>query len=287
MKAITVDTKLVALLGRPLRQSVSYITQNRVYEELGLDYCYFPLEVENPESLPPIIGSVRHMNYAGLAVTKPYKETIVPYLDEMDPSAAKIGACNTVCVRDGMLIGYNTDGIGCIKSLQMEGNLKLEGKRYLCFGAGGAARAVCFELAGHSAAEIVLVDINTNGQILADQINQYYPGLCRALFSHDTKQIEDAVYEADVILNMSGLGMAPHLDETPMDKKWFRSNQFCYDAIYQPEATRFLKEAAQAGCQTLNGLGMVVYQGIEQIKLWTGTSPKPEVMFDALQANKS
>ena len=119
-RRITVDTKLIALLGNPLRQSVSYLTQNQVYEELGLDYCYFPVELPRADQLESVIAGFREMNFAGFAVTKPYKEQVLPYLDRLDSTAEKMGACNTVVVEDGCLVGYNTDGIGCTRSLREE-----------------------------------------------------------------------------------------------------------------------------------------------------------------------
>ena len=116
MAYITVDTKLVVLLGTPLRQSVSYLAQNRVYERLGLDYYYIPVEVKSSDQLRTVVAGLKQMNLGGLAVTKPYKETILQYLDGMDETARQMGACNTVVVRDGAWIGYNTDGMGCARS---------------------------------------------------------------------------------------------------------------------------------------------------------------------------
>lgn len=286
MSYITVDTKLVALLGTPLGQSISYLTQNQVYRELGMDYFYFPVEVQTPAQLKDVVAGFRHMNFAGLAVTKPYKETIMAYLDEMDGTVAKIGACNTVAVRDGKLIGYNTDGIGCTHSMREERGFEPEGKRVVCYGAGGAARAVLFQLAQEGVGQIVVAALDGMAERLAEDLNSHYPGLCQGMDISCKDVLEPATRQADLVLNLTGLGMGNHLDETPVDKTWLRPGQLCYDAIYNPETTRFLREAEEMGCQTLNGLGMVIYQGLEQIKLWTGVEAPAEIMYKVLDSTK-
>lgn len=279
---ITVDTKLVALLGNPLGQSVSYLTQNQVYEELGLDYYYFPVELSRPEQLGPVIAGFREMNFAGLAVTKPYKEKVLPYLDCLDDTAEKMGACNTVVVKDGQLVGYNTDGIGCTRSLEEERGFRAEGKRIFSYGAGGAARAVLFQMASQGAKQITIAALDGMAQRLAEDLNYYHPGLCQGVDMSQRDVLAQETSQADLVLNLTGLGMAPHLDETPADSAWLRPGQLCYDAIYNPEKTRFLADAEKAGCQTLNGLGMVIYQGLAQIELWTGVNADAEIMYRAL-----
>ena len=283
MRYITVDTKLIALLGTPLRQSVSYLLQNQVFEELGVDFCYFPVEISNEKELSTVVKGLRHMNFAGFAVTKPYKETIIPCLDEVDRTVMKMGACNTVSFLDGKLIGHNTDGIGCIRSLERDYALTLPGKRYVSLGAGGAARAICFELAEHGAAHIAITALAGMAEKLAEEINGHFPGLCTAFPITQQDKVHHAVLQADVLMNLTGLGMIPYEEETPIQADWFQTGQFCYDAIYMPEKTRFLQDAERAGCQIANGLGMVIYQGLEQIRLWTGMDASAETMFRALE----
>lgn len=283
MHYITVDTKLVGLLGTPLRQSVSYKLQNRVYEQAGLDYCYFPIEVPSADRLPAVVEGIRAMNFAGFAITKPYKETILQYLDERDDLVSKMGACNTVAVRDGKLIGYNTDGVGCVRSLEQEGGFDAHGKTFFSFGAGGAARAVCFELACRGAKQIVISSASQRCEHLAEDVNRFFPGLCVPVRLADEERMYAYVRQADVLLNMSGIGMAPHLGESPMKVPSFQARQLCYDAVYDPEKTQFLLDAEAAGCKTLNGLGMVIYQGLEQIRIWTGVDAPAQIMFDAVR----
>lgn len=281
---ITVDTKLVALLGMPLGQSVSYLTQNRVYEELGLDYYYFPVELPRAEQLNAVIAAFREMNFAGFAVTKPYKEQVIQYLDRLDSTAERMGACNTVVKENGELVGYNTDGIGFTRSLEEEHGVKFDGKRVFCYGAGGAARAVLFQMASQGAGQITVAAINGTAQHLAGDLDRYYPGLCRGVDMDQREILAQETGQADLVLNLTGLGMAPHLGETPADGAWFRPGQLCYDAIYNPAKTRFLEDAERAGCQTVNGLGMVIYQGLAQIELWTGVRADPDIMYRALNS---
>lgn len=284
-KHITVDTKLITLLGYPLRQSVSYLIQNQVYEKLGLDYYYFPVELPRADQLGSVIAGFRQMNFAGFAVTKPYKELVIPYLDRLDSTAEKMGACNTVVVEDHCLVGYNTDGVGCTHSLREERGFEPEGSRVFSYGAGGAARAVLFQLASEGAKQITVAALDGMGQKLAEDLNHYYPGLCQGVDMSQRDILASETTQADLVLNLTGLGMAPHLDETPVNPTWLRPGQLCYDAIYNPEITRFLKDAEQAGCQTLNGLGMVIYQGLAQIELWTGVQAKAEIMYRALSGD--
>lgn len=285
MRYITVDTKMIALLGMPLRQSASYLLQNRVYEQAGLDYFYLPIEVETPQALSDVLTGIRAMNFAGFAITKPYKETVLQYLDAQDDSVALMGACNTVLIQDGKFIGYNTDGIGCIRSLEQEGRLDIANKTFFSFGAGGAARAVCFELARRGAGQLIIASPFGMCDRLSEEINRHFPSKAIAVDIGETERMYGYIRQADALLNLSGIGMAPHEDETPMERPCFQPHQLCYDAVYQPEKTRFLREAEAVGCQTLNGLGMVIYQGLEQIKLWTGVSAPAQMMFDAFRAN--
>lgn len=283
---ITVDTKLIALLGNPLRQSVSYLTQNQVYEELGLDYFYFPVELSRADQLENVIAGFREMNVAGFGVTKPYKEKVIPYLDRLDCTVEKMGACNTVVKEDGCLVGYNTDGIGCTRSLREEAGFDPAGKRVFSYGAGGAARAVLFQLAQEGVKQITVAALDGMGQRLAEDLNRFYPGLCRGLDMSQREVLASETNQADLVLNLTGLGMEPHLNETPMDSGWLRPGQLCYDAIYNPDKTRFLAEAEGAGCQILNGLGMVIYQGLAQIELWTGVQAGAEIMYRALNGTR-
>lgn len=285
MRPITVDTKLLCLIGHPVAQSFSPASHNAVYQELGWDYHYLPVEVPKRELLKPVINGIRHMNFAGIAVTKPYKLDIMPYLDEIDPLAHKIGACNTVVVREnGYLKGYNTDGIGAIRSMQEEAGVAYEGKTFFSFGAGGTARALCFEIASRRPTRIYISSRSPLCEELAETINRTFPHTCVAIRAAEQAKIRQAVAASDVLMNLSGLGMAAHLEETPIEQSALQPRHICFDATYNPSKTRFLKEAEQVGCRILNGLGMLIYQGTRQIHIWTGKPEPVEQMKRQMQA---
>ena len=280
---ITVDTKLVALLGKPLRQSFSTVMQNAAYREYGLDFEYFPIEC-GPEDLEDILKGIRKMNFGGLGVTKPDKIAIMPYLDEIDPLAAQIGAVNTVVFRDGKLIGYNTDGEGGVTSLKENMDTPLEESDFFCFGAGGAGRALCVTLAARGARKIYVTDrFPEMAASLTADINAMRPGTAQQVDSEDLETVHRIIPTCQVVMNNSGLGMAPHLTATPVDKSVFRPGMLAFDATYNPERTQFLKDAEAAGCKVLNGLAMLVYQGAYQVELWTGHKDNAAFMFDVVK----
>lgn len=283
MNSITTNTKLIALLGYPLGQSVSAASHNRVYEKKSWDCCYLPVEVTNPENLGNIIDGIRHMNFAGFAVTKPYKIAVMKYLDDADEMTRLMGSCNTVVVQeDGSLKGYNTDGLGALRSIQEETGVEIPGNTFLCFGAGGAGKSICMELALHKAGRIYISDFETPCRELAEQINRISPETAVALPVTGRAAVREAAEQCGVMMNLSGLGMYGHLDETPLEEACFLPRQICFDATYNPARTRFLREAEEAGCTAVNGLGMLVYQATRQIALWTGHEEPVAEMREAM-----
>ncbi len=285
MNSITTSTKLIALLGYPLVQSVSAASHNRVYDKKGWDFCYLPVEAANPENLGKIIGGMRHMNFAGFAVTKPYKIAVMKYLDDADEMTRLMGSCNTVVLqKDGSLKGYNTDGLGALRSIQEETGVAIPGNTFLCFGAGGAGKSICMELALHRAGRIYISDFETPCRELAEQINKINPGIAVALPVNDRTAVREAAAQCSVMMNLSGLGMYGHLEETPFEEACFLPHQICFDATYTPARTRFLREAEEAGCTAVNGLGMLVYQATHQIALWTGHEEPVAEMREAMSS---
>ncbi len=276
--AITVDTKMIALLGNPLRQSFSPRMQNEAYEAAGLDYHYFPVEVEN-DHLGDVINGLKYMNFVGFAVTKPNKIEVIKYLDEIDELAEKMGSCNTIVNNNGKLKGYNTDGEGFVRSLLNETDCKLEDSVFFCFGAGGAGRAICSTLAFRGAKKIYIVDkFEESSQSLVEDINTKFAPVAELVDFENVEEINKKVSSSNVVINASGIGMYPHLDEVPVSKESLNSSQICFDATYNPLKTKFLVEAESIGCKILNGIGMVINQGVIQYSLWTGL-PEPIETF--------
>ena len=258
---IDIHTRFITLLGDPLAQSFAARMQNRGYEAAGLDLVYF-YTVTGPEHLGEIIQGLRHMPFAGFAVTKPNKVKVLEYLDELDPLCAKMGSSNTVVkLPDGRLKGYNTDGVGFSRALD-EAGVSVKEKTFFCIGSGGAGRAICSALAYHGAGRILIADLaEESARSLAGDINQNFAPVAEAIPYGDFSRVQ----EANVVINASGVGMGKTIGQTPLPPEYIRPGQFYFDACYNPARTRFLENAEKVGCPVLNGLTMSLYQGTAQV----------------------
>lgn len=276
---IDIHTRFITLLGDPLAQSFAARMQNRGYEAAGLDLVYF-YTVTGPEHLGEIIQGLRHMPFAGFAVTKPNKVKVLEYLDELDPLCAQMGSSNTVVkLPDGRLKGYNTDGIGFSKALE-EAGVSVSGRTFFCFGSGGAGRAICSALAYHRAGRILLTDVvEESARSLVTDINKNFAPVAEIVPYGDFSQVK----EADAVLNASGVGMGKSVGQTPLPPEYIQPGQFYFDACYNPARTRFLENAEKAGCPVLNGLTMSLYQGTAQVELWSGQEAPVEAMRQELE----
>lgn len=279
MATVDINTKFVTLLGSPLRQSFAALMQNAAYEEAGLNMVYFYTEV-NGEHLEDVVKGLRYMNIAGFAVTKPNKVEVLKYLDELDPLCEKMGATNTVVkTADGRLVGYNTDGIGFIRSLQRDANVNIEDHTYFCIGSGGAGRAMCSALADHGAKKIYITDVfEDSSRSLVEDINNKFAPVAEFCPNGDYSKIKDA----SIVMNASGIGMGVHIGEDPLPKEFFFKDKLYFDACYNPTKTQFLIDAEEAGARILNGLGMSLYQGAAQIEIWTGKEAPVAAMREKL-----
>ena len=275
----TVTTKLVILLGNPLGHSVSPAMHNRVFEQLGLDYCYMPVEVTE-QNLEKVFSGLVQMNVAGFNVTIPHKINIIHYLDALDPLAATIGAVNTITVRDGKTTGYNTDGEGFVRSFTQQTDTTVTGKRFVLLGCGGAARAIAMTLAFHSAEKIYLHNRTaTKARELADEINKKIRP-CAEPVGQSPEELREVIAGSDVLINCTSLGMHPHEERMPIDASPLRSPLVVADIVYNPLMTRLLKTAQDQDCTIVPGLGMLIYQGAAAFKLFTGVDPLVEEMAE-------
>lgn len=281
---ITVNTKLIALLGNPLKQSLSASMQNAAFENCGLDFTYFPVETTE-QSLPGVVTGIRNMNFAGFGVTKPDKMSVMAHLDEVDEFAAKMGAVNTVVVEDGgRLKGYNTDGEGFLRSLGEHYERPLAQSVFLCFGAGGAARAICCSLAYKGAKKIIVSSLfDTDSEALSNDINIHFSPIATMIPWADKAALYETAKSVDVMMNATGVGMGAHVGESPVGGDIFRPGMLAFDAAYNPAITKFLTDAKQKGCTTLNGLGMLLYQGTAQFEKWTGRKAPVDLMRSVLE----
>ena len=272
---IDVNTRFITLIGTPLDQSFAARMQNAAYEAAGVNMLYCYTETGDAH-LRQIMDGIRYMpSFAGCAVTKPNKVSVLPYLDELDPLCAKMGACNTVVKRDGKLIGYNTDGSGFLRSLREETDIDVASGRFFCFGAGGAGRAICSVLA-HSGAKALYIASRstTSAERLAREINENFAPIAEAVPYGDHSKLA----ECTAVLNASGIGMGETLGQSPVPAEYLSPSHLCFDACYNPDKTQFLLDAEKRGCRILNGLGMSLYQGATQVELWTGKPAPVDVM---------
>lgn len=280
MRIITGKTKLVGIFGWPVEHSRSPIFQNAAFEALELDYCYVPLSVR-PDDLADAVRGLRAMNFAGANVTIPHKEAVIPFLDELAPSAALTGAVNTIEVRGGRLIGHNTDGDGFVRSLD-EAGIKVKSVSCLMIGAGGAAKGVAVALARAGVSRIAIANRNLDRAVaLSKLLKQHFPAVTSEPIPLDEKAVREAATGSNILVQTTSLGMKPD-DPLPVPADILRSDLTACDLIYSPSSTVLLQKASTAGAATINGLGMLLHQGAIAFEIWTGEKAPVSAMKEAL-----
>lgn len=283
MRKVDSKTKYIGLLGYPLGHSVSPDMQNAAFESKNINNLYIPVEVKK-EDLEHVVKAMPKMNFAGFNVTIPYKIEVMNYLDEIDDLARSIGAVNTVAIRDGKLKGYNTDGIGFLRSLEGELSLSVDGKNIFILGSGGAARAISMTLAMNKANRLYICNRTfERAEGLVKDINNKYGNVAIAMPMVE-QRMKEAMNDAEIFINTTSLGTYPNIDEMPIDKEILMGHLAVCDLIYNPKKTKLLQEAEKLGCKTMSGLGMLIYQGAEAFEIWTGIEAPVETMFEAATA---
>lgn len=260
--------KLLGVIGDPIEHSLSPALFEYVLRELELPYRYRAFHVKANE-LKEFLQRTREEGIAGFNVTIPHKEHVVPLLDALDSQAEKLGAVNTVAREGGRLIGHNTDALGFTRSLQARG-LPLAGERAVVLGAGGAAKAVVHALIDLGIREIVLGNRTLpRAEQLAMQVaaRTGYENI-RCLGVHDLGALQ-AIRQAKLLVNATPLGMHPQVGGCPVsDPSCLHEDLLVYDLIYNPRKTRLLQEAEKRGAQVIAGLNMLIYQGLESLRIW-------------------
>lgn len=278
MLKISGKTKVLGLLGYPVEHSLSPAMHNAAFKHLGLDCCYLTFPVK-PELLKDAVKAVKALNLAGANVTMPHKENIIPLLDQVDADASFIGAVNTIVNSNGKLMGYNTDGRGFMRSLS-EAQISVDRKNVLILGAGGASRAIGFYLAKKASALFIYdIDRKKAGKLIRD-LKKIKGNV--SFFSYQRSAISSQLDDIDIIINATPLGLKKG-DPLPVDINLLKPRHVICDLIYKN--TPLLQKASMKGCRTLNGLGMLLWQGVFAFELWTGKKPPVEVMRKALTKN--
>jgi shikimate dehydrogenase len=275
---ITGNTKLCGLIGDPVGHSVSPAMHNAAFRVLGLDYAYLPFHVRR-DDLPAALQGMRALNIRGLNVTIPHKVAVLPLLDEIDPPAKQIGAVNVLVNDCGRLTGYNTDAEGFLYMLAGH-NIQLQGKDVVMLGAGGAARAICFALASRGASLTILNRTPAAALSCAAAISAATGRPVKAL-GMTRANLASVLEGAGLLVNATGVGMLPAGGVSPVDSDLLGPHLTVIDIVYNPYKSRLLREAGQAGAQTINGLEMLIRQGALAFEKWTGTLPPLDVMRTA------
>jgi shikimate dehydrogenase len=261
-------TRLCAVVLHPAGHTRSPAMHNAAYAALGLDAVFVAFDVA-PEQLGTAVAGARALGIRQLAVSIPHKQAVMAHLDEIDPIAQRIGAVNTVTLRDGRLVGSNTDWLGVVRALERE--TKLAGRRAVVLGAGGTARAAVFALRERGASVTVLNRTPARADALVRELGAERSGGLDALGQLDW----------DVLVNTTSVGLRS--DESPVAAAALRASTVVLDAVYDPPETRLLREARARGARTVGGKWMLVEQAVEQIRLWTGEAAPADVMADAFE----
>lgn len=266
------STKVYGIIGNPVTHSKSPVMQNSAFAALTENCVYVPLPVTD---LAAALSGLRGLGLWGASVTIPHKEAIIPLLDSVDPLAKRIGAVNTIKVVETagsrQLHGFNTDWIGANRALTER--IEPAGKRVIVLGAGGSARAIGFGLREAGAAVTLCSRTEKRGRALAADLGCDWHSLA-----------DIAELHGDILINATSVGMQPDVDATLVRQQALAGYQVVMDIVYAPLKTRLLREAEAAGCLTVNGLEMLLYQGVAQFELWTGRIAPVDVMRTALLA---
>lgn len=268
--AINGKTQITGIIGWPIEHTLSPAMHNRAFESLSINYCYLPFAVK-PEELRHAVRAIKALNFRGVNVTVPHKESVIKYLDEIDPEALFIGAVNTIVNEKTGLIGYNTDGRGFMMSLA-EHFIDPTGMDILIVGAGGAARAVGYSLIKKAKSINVCGRTRIRAKSLVNDLCKIKKNVSVCNNLSDAGRFHMVIQATPLGLNEG--------DPLPIDVSLLKQGQVIYDLIYKK--TRLLELASQRGCNTINGLGMLIWQGLLAFELWTGISPDAGIMKRAL-----
>ncbi|MCP9471011.1 MAG: shikimate dehydrogenase [Nitrospira sp.] len=280
---ISPRTRFCGIIGNPVEHSLSPAIHNAAFRSLGVDCVYLAWKVER---IGDAIRGLRALgNFRGASVTIPHKVAAVPFLDEIEPTAERIGAINTIVAENGRLIGYNTDATGALRALR-GGGVALAGRRIVMLGSGGAARAIAFALAAESDAEklVILGVDHAERTALADDLRSK-TALPVDDDTLDESTLRRTVPDAHVLIHCTPVGMFPKADASCVPASLLHAGLAVMDIVYNPRVTRLLTDAQRAGCRTIPGLEMFLHQAVAQFELWTNRPAPVDVMRAVLESH--
>ncbi len=274
-------TRLAAVVANPIKHSISPFIHNSAFEATNTNGVYLAWEVDATE-LAETVANIRRYQMYGINLSMPYKEQVIPYLDQLSEEACLIGAVNTVVNREGTLIGYNTDGKGFFKSLP---SFKISRKRLVLLGAGGAAKAILAQAILDGVSQISVFVRSSSIEKTRPYLEkiQNATGFRVDLFAlEDVQDLQDSITQADLLVNATSVGMDGSSQPIPTSIV-LPEKLLVADVIYQPFETPFLKWAKEQGNQSINGLGMLLYQAAEAFELWTGKEMPTDQIWELLK----
>ena len=274
-------TRLAAVVANPIKHSISPFIHNRAFEATHTNGVYLAWEVEGTD-LAETVANIRRYQMFGINLSMPYKEQVIPYLDQLSEEARLIGAVNTVVNREGTLIGYNTDGKGFFKSLP---SFKISGKRMVLLGAGGAAKAILAQAILDGVSQISVFVRSTSIEKTRPYLEklQNETGFKVDLFAlEDVSELQARITDSDLLVNATSVGMDGVSLPIPASVL-LQEKLLVADVIYQPFETPFLKWARNQGNHAVNGLGMLLYQAAEAFQLWTGKEMPTDQIWESLK----
>jgi shikimate dehydrogenase len=271
-------TKVYGVIGDPVAHSLSPAIHNAAFQHLKLDCVFLAFRVKSTEVENALRG-MRGLGILGLNVTMPHKHSVVASLDEVDATAKFLGSVNTICNRDGRLIGYNSDGVGALNALR-ENRVALKGKKILLLGGGGAAKAIAYALVPKVGEVVMLNRTVENVKPFVEAVNQKLGKkiVCGVL---SAKSVKKNIAGADLVVNATSVGMFPNVTETLVPPNLLRRGLAVMDIVYHPVETQLAKDAKAAGSRVVSGIEMLIYQGAASFEVWTGFQAPVEVMRKA------
>lgn len=279
----------MGLFGTPVGHSGSPAMYNFSFQHDGLDYAYLAFDV-NVEQMPKAFETIKLLNMRGGNFTMPCKNIAAELVDKLSPAAEIIGACNVFVNDDGVITGHITDGVGFVKNLELHG-FDVKGKKTVVLGAGGAATAIQVQLALDGASEVAIFNIKDEFYERAEQTKSKLAEKCPECkvtvdALEDKERLAEAVNNCDIVINATIMGMKPYDDVTLIDKSLYRKDLVVADTVYNPEKTKMILEAEEAGCKAIGGKGMLLQQGAVNYELFVGKK-MPLDEYEKFQAEQA
>ncbi len=277
-------TKTCGLMGNPVEHTLSPIIHNTLAERMEQNLVYVPFHVENKDVEQAVKGAFA-LSILGMNVTVPHKSAVIPFLAEIDPLARSIGAVNTLVRTEAGYKGYNTDMTGLLRAMQSE-HISVKDKKVILLGAGGAARAVAFLLASEGAKKVYLLNRSVSkGQLVVDEVNQALG--TDILSAHELDYYRKLPQEKYLVIQGTSVGLYPNADQAVIEEPdFYKLVETGVDLIYKPAKTKFMKLCEEAGANTMNGLKMLLYQGIIAYELWNQVHVDRETELEIYQKMK-